>query len=35
MGDKGRKDKNKHVKQADKSKNKKDETNRKKQEKAF
>ena len=32
MGDKGRKDKNKHDKQADKAKNEKNEANRKKQE---
>ena len=33
MGDKGRKDKNKHDKQVDKAKNTKNEANRKKQEK--
>jgi hypothetical protein len=35
MGDKGRKDKNKHDKQADRSKNKKNEAKIKKQQKAF
>ncbi len=33
MGDKGRKDKNKHNSQVNKAKNAKDEANRKKQEK--